>query len=81
MRGFPALDFDDYPRRMLPARCRSDGAHTAAGLLCGGRVRFVRGEPPTSSAGSRRRALAQDNRNTGHLGPDSGAGEGRCGGT
>ena len=103
MRGFPALDFDDYHRRVLPARCRSgagraaardvrgarpiaflltDGRayrltpgadaiavepgaeaptvveldprswsdfvhelHTAAGLLYGGRIRFVRGEP------------------------------------
>jgi len=23
VRGFPALDFDDYRRRVLPARCRS----------------------------------------------------------
>jgi len=40
-----------------------------------------RGRGGGAEAGSRRRALAQDNRNTGHLGPDSGAGEGRCGGT
>jgi len=103
VHGFPALDFDDYHRRVLPARCVSEAGraaardlrgaapiaflltdgrayrltpaadaiavepvaeaptiveldpsawsdfvhelHTAAGLLYGGRVRFVRGEP------------------------------------
>ncbi len=103
MDGFPALDFDDYHRRVLPARCASEAGraaardvegawpiafrltdgrayhfapgagtivvgaggdaptvveldpeawsdfvhelHTAAGLLYGGRVRFVRGDP------------------------------------
>jgi hypothetical protein len=38
VRGFPVLDFDDYHRRVLPARCRSGAGRTAA--------RDVRGAPP-----------------------------------
>ena len=38
MHGFPALDFDDYHRRVLPTRCVSEAGRAAA--------RDVRGAPP-----------------------------------
>ncbi len=37
MRGFPALDFDDYHRRVLPARCRSGAGRAAARDVRGAR--------------------------------------------
>ena len=37
MRGFPALAFDDYHRRVLPARCRSGAGRAAARDVRGAR--------------------------------------------
>src|SRR5712691_4042163 len=37
VRGFPALAFDDYHRRVLPARCRSGAGRAAARDVRGAR--------------------------------------------
>ncbi len=37
MRGFPALAFDEYQRRVFPARCRSGAGRAAARDVCGAR--------------------------------------------